>query len=402
MTNPALRVYNPEALGAECSTCPLKGQRPVPPHEPAGQRHFTMVLEGPGKVEQGGKADGPAAGATGRFLARAFMTLGTDRRNVALRNSMCCAPLPTTTDSELFTAAEKCRPRLVRELAANVRPGEVVFLNGSYALYALTGRSNGIGNWRGYPHAALPDLPDALQKVILFPTYHPAYIMRDNPFWPIFKMDIQRALACAAGRLPLWRWPRLEVDNNDAALDLLNAMRQSADQQPIALGFDVETGGKSPFESPLLCFSLGGRGPLFDGAVSLTYPFHDEGLEHAALALMNHPNVTLELQNANHDLVTAAVNDMRITAKTHDLLPDSRVAFPQVDHDLQFTAQVFFFIELWKSLYGATSDEKGAERWLKAAAEPRTFRMMRVYNAQDGYSTAITAPPLREMLARTV
>lgn len=386
--------YDPQALGARCPECPLRGQKPVPPHKPSGQRHFTMVLEGPGKIEPG--ADMPAAGGTGRFLARAFRVFGTDRRNVAIHNSMCCQPKADTTDGELTQATEFCRPRLLKELA-DLREDELVLACGDFGLYTLTGRV-GISDWRGYPHAALPDL----RVKTVFPVYHPAFVMRANAYWPIWKMDVTRALAFNQGRLPLWTWPRLEVDNDFGSLSLLHLFRDAADRQPIRLGFDVETGGKSAFESPLLCLALGGSGPGFRGSVSLTWPFADEQLNAATRALLHHPNVTLELQNANHDLVTAAVNQLEISCKTHDLLPDSRVAFPQVSHGLQFTAQVFHFIEPWKSIYGASGDEKGAERWLKAAQNPKTFRTMRIYNAQDSYSTQITQPPLSAMLAKMV
>lgn len=396
----ALPIYQPQALGARCDICPLREQQPVPPHEATGHRHFTMVLEGVNKVEPG--AQMPAAGRAGSFLARAFKVFGTDRRNVAIRLATCCRPKPETTDAELLEATECCRPRLLRELeAARTRDDELVLACGDYALQSLAGIGadgrTSLGDWRGYPVRPLADVPGS---GIVFPVYDPAFVMRSNAYWPIWKMDVTRALGFAQGRLPLWKWPRLEVDNDFASLSLLRDFNRAADRGPIRLGFDVETGGTSAFESPLLCLGLGGVGPGFDGAVSLTWPFCDDALDMQTRALLRHPNVTLELQNANHDLVTAYVNQLEISCSTHDILPDSRVAFPQVDHGLQFTALVFHFVEQWKALFGVTRDVKGKDGWIKAFATPDRARRGRIYNAQDCYMTAITQPPLTRMLER--
>jgi uracil-DNA glycosylase family 4 len=136
--------YDPEAHGAACGLCPLKGEVVVPP-APAksGKTRLVIVGEAPGRVEV---AHGePFIGPSGLLLDRLLKEADFPRDDIHISNSLLCQ---ATNDKELKVGRVCCAPRLARELEA--LPAEAVIMPmGAVANKALLGQAS-IFKTRGF------------------------------------------------------------------------------------------------------------------------------------------------------------------------------------------------------------------------------------------------------------
>src|SRR5271154_1302158 len=126
--------YDPEAHGAKCSICPLKGSRFVPFEGPkdGGKPRLVIVGEGPGYSEQIMRR--PFVGRSGKFLNATLETAGIDRQEAYVTNSHMCFP---ETDKDAERAAECCAPRLLKELAGLPKDVPVIALGKAAARTVL-------------------------------------------------------------------------------------------------------------------------------------------------------------------------------------------------------------------------------------------------------------------------
>ena len=185
------RGYDPEAAGALCSQCPLRGNKVVPPCGPVTPE-MVIVGEAPGFQEE--RKGVPFIGASGVLLDEMLKANGIKRSDVLLSNSILCRPVvpeaagvpdkkrydvPTylawlrKENARRSKEAKKnrsgppvlltdpfmnCHPRLMKELhwadhvaKSRGRPnGAVVIALGNKALEMTTGKV-GIMKWRGSP-----------------------------------------------------------------------------------------------------------------------------------------------------------------------------------------------------------------------------------------------------------
>ncbi|MHC4340195.1 MAG: uracil-DNA glycosylase [Planctomycetota bacterium] len=154
-----------EALACElCSLCETRTQ--VVFGEGSASSELMFVGEAPGRDED---AQGrPFVGRAGQLLTRMIEAMGFAREEVYIANVLKCRP-PNNRDPAP-DEVEKCRPYLLRQLE-HIGP-KVVCALGRHALRALTGYAGSITKVRGRPMTFL--------DMTVFPTYHPAYLLR-NP-----------------------------------------------------------------------------------------------------------------------------------------------------------------------------------------------------------------------------
>lgn len=301
----ACASYDPSALGARCTECPLgpggdlraamgrahgrpEPRVPVPPevHPQRGTgapRHAEVALvgqqPGPDEVRDGG----PFRGKAGIELTRSLAAIGRHRTEVDLFNLLACScPGPAGGAWARMEAvlrrlnaeraergtdpmphpAECCRPRLDRELA----PYRLVVTLGSEAWKALSGSARNIlavhgellgrdspgAPWRPYDPSGGASLP----LLRLVPTVHPSFVLRAPAWRDTYRRELAKAFRYLDGRL---NWTEPDVVYQPGP-DELGAWLSV----PVPfVSFDLETDGKEPLECAIRCFSF--ASPDLDG-----------------------------------------------------------------------------------------------------------------------------------------
>jgi DNA polymerase len=131
-----------------------------------------FVGEAPGADED---AQGePFVGAAGQLLTRIIKAMGFDRQHVYIANILKCRPdTPGKTSGNRKPTSEEmntCLPYLLEQINI-IRPKVIVAL-GATAIEGLLGKTDGIGKLRGR-FQTFRDVP-------LMPTFHPAYLLRNQ------------------------------------------------------------------------------------------------------------------------------------------------------------------------------------------------------------------------------
>jgi len=131
-----------------------------------------FVGEAPGADED---AQGePFVGRAGQLLTRIIRTMGFTRDTVYIANILKCRPdtpgQPTGNRKPTEDEMKTCLPYLLAQIDL-IRPRIIVAL-GATAVEGLLGKSTGIsklrGNWQTF------------RDVPVMPTFHPAYLLRDE------------------------------------------------------------------------------------------------------------------------------------------------------------------------------------------------------------------------------
>ena len=131
-----------------------------------------FVGEAPGADED--EQGEPFVGKAGQLLTKIIQTMGLSRETVYIANILKCRPDTPgqTAGNRKPTPAEMetCKPYLLEQIRI-IQPRAIVAL-GATALEGLLGKTDGItklrGHWREF--AGIP----------LMPTYHPAYLLRNQ------------------------------------------------------------------------------------------------------------------------------------------------------------------------------------------------------------------------------
>ncbi|HVR86116.1 MAG TPA: uracil-DNA glycosylase [Planctomycetota bacterium] len=178
--------FRSEVLG--CRRCGLCGSRTQVVFGTGPLRTPLMFVgEAPGQEED--MQGEPFVGRAGQLLTSTLRKFGVDRSQVFIGNILKCRPPGNRTPAPDEMAA--CMPWLQRQIAA-IQPKLICGL-GNIAVQTLLVTKTGITKLRGRITQA--------QGVPFFPTFHPAYILRNMNDLPLFEGDIRSALQ-TAGLLP--------------------------------------------------------------------------------------------------------------------------------------------------------------------------------------------------------
>jgi DNA polymerase len=170
----------------KCMKCPLatQGRTTVVFGEGNADADLMIIGEGPGRDED---AQGrPFVGRSGQLLTRTLQALGQSRENVFITNIVKCRPPENRVPTDQESAT--CKQLLLAKQIKIVQPALICTL-GSTALRHLINEEVKITSMRG----KIIDKDD----LRLFPTYHPAFILRNPGQLPIFTDDLRHAIELA-------------------------------------------------------------------------------------------------------------------------------------------------------------------------------------------------------------
>lgn len=151
----------------DCTRCPLhRGRNHLVFGEGNPNARLVFVGEGPGRDED--LVGRPFVGAAGQLLDRIIEAMGLSREAVYICNVVKCRPPNNRVPEQSESAV--CGAFMRRQIAV-IRPEVIVTLGGTAAAYLLD-VNQPISRLRGRFHK--------MDDILLMPTYHPAYLLR-NP-----------------------------------------------------------------------------------------------------------------------------------------------------------------------------------------------------------------------------
>jgi DNA polymerase len=151
----------------DCQRCPLcHGRKHIVFGSGNPEANLMFIGEAPGADED--QQGEPFVGAAGQLLTKMITAMRLDRESVYICNVIKCRP-PNNRNPEPAEITA-CEPFLKKQIAV-VQPRVIVAL-GKFAAHVLTGEDTPITRLRG-------NLKQ-YQGIPVMPTYHPAYLLRDE------------------------------------------------------------------------------------------------------------------------------------------------------------------------------------------------------------------------------
>jgi len=153
-----------------CTDCPLGtlGRTHVVFGDGNPDSKLMLIGEGPGREED--KQGKPFIGRAGKLLSRALEAIGIQRADIFITNIVKCRPPGNRTPTQ--EESQTCKKLLLAKQIKIIRPHVICTLGAAAIQGLLDDPSLKISRVRGKKLD--------LDGTIIFPTYHPAYILR-NP-----------------------------------------------------------------------------------------------------------------------------------------------------------------------------------------------------------------------------
>jgi len=379
--------YDPEALGAMCSICPLKECRtggPVPPGTRAGAQ-YALIGDIPNYDDV--RAGRPFTGAPGMLLNDAMDRAGLSRGMSNMHLAVACQP-PQNDLKKVQAQAKKrkqmdpvkcCAPRLLNELE-EARVHQLVPM-GDAATKSITGSALGILKLRGGP------MERGEWKIL--PTLSPGMVVRARKWFPALVSDLSRAARWfMRGRLD-WVDPQITLFPSVAQVEAFLAT-------PAPFwSYDVETDSIEPLTTNLRCVGIATQ----DAAIVVPFlgidgqtRWYSEGdlarVRALITAALTDGRQWVAHNGGYYDRQVMEARFKVTPAPLLDTILMHRLAEPGLPHDLGFVGSTWTDVHSWKA------DNEG--RKLSHAAQ--TDRELHHYCALDCVVTARIAP----LLARKV
>ena len=169
-----------EELG-ECTRCPLSRTRKnLVFGEGSSTARLVFVGEAPGEEED--NQGRPFVGRAGQLLTKIIHAMGLKREDVYICNILKCRPPGNRNPKEDEIAA--CEPFLVKQLEA-INP-DIICALGTFAAKTLLRTEAPISSIRGKFHD--------YHGRKLMPTYHPAYLLRNQDAKKLVWEDVQKIM----------------------------------------------------------------------------------------------------------------------------------------------------------------------------------------------------------------
>jgi len=329
-----------------CENCPYKGKVTVPPRGLITS-NLWIIGEAPGENEE--KQREPFVGGSGKILYRLLRDAGIDPQSVYYTNVLKCRPPNndiTTIDAQ--NAILCCTAQLHTELA--VGHPRVIVPVGNTALHAL-GITQSITKVRGTP------LATQWGKVI--PTFHPAYLMRQQQEFVTASYDWKKI----AKHMESTGFPQFKEDYNlfpkldDVVLFWEKVQRSIREHGSVELAIDLET----PFEGDHYEKTILVCGIATSESEAIVIPFHKadgrdywgtQGEEEQVIeilsALFNHPKVTKILHNALFDLAVLRSLGFPVRGPIYDTMLAHWLVYEPAHHSLAYCASIYTDLPPWK------------------------------------------------------
>lgn len=172
---------------AKCVQCPLGklGRTNVVFGEGNPDAELMFIGEGPGQDED--RQGRPFVGRSGKLLDKTLELAGIKRSDIFIANIVKCRPPNNRkpTENEAYT----CTNLLLFNQIKIIRPQVICTLGASALQGLLNNYEIKISQLRGKPIVAT-NLPN----IVIMPTYHPAYILRNPKELSSMFGDIEKAL----------------------------------------------------------------------------------------------------------------------------------------------------------------------------------------------------------------
>ncbi len=184
MGDPAMHLQELQSRIGQCTRCPLSsGRKNVVFGQGDPRASLVLVGEGPGQEED--RTGRPFVGEAGQLLEKILKAMGLSREQVYICNVVKCRPPKNRvpTDEEMSTCG-----RFLNEQLAIIKPRHILALGTTAGRFLLDTHMS-IGKLRGrfFTHA--------LTGAKVMPTYHPAYLLRNEsakrPVWD----DVRQVMA---------------------------------------------------------------------------------------------------------------------------------------------------------------------------------------------------------------
>jgi uracil-DNA glycosylase len=164
----------------DCTKCGLCGTRTQVVFG-VGRLDTPLLFVGEAPGEDEDRKGEPFVGRAGQLLTQTLAKHGVERGRVHIANILKCRPPGNRTPQPEEMAA--CMPWLKLQIEA-IRP-KILCAMGNIAAQTLLDTKTGITRLRG-------KYVDAL-GLRVFPTFHPAYILRNMGDLPLFEADVKTA-----------------------------------------------------------------------------------------------------------------------------------------------------------------------------------------------------------------
>jgi len=354
---------------------------------------LALVGEAPGMQEemQGAPFVGPAGHVLNQLCSDAKV-----KRNTCFIGNICQYNIPHTTlleaGKELYEWKQSTE-QLVADLL-KFAP-QVIVAFGEVPLRFLTGKE-GITRWRG---SILPCLQ--IPSAIVFPTYHPAFILRQWDWFAIASHDLERAYEEATNPRPLPERHFIFKPSLQEILNYLSALNNLPEGSEVALDFETEMKsalpiclGIAPSEKEAICIPL---------STSHWSP-EDRQLIISNLntLLLANPRLSKIMHNAQFDILVAMLHlGTTVEGITDQLGMDTMLAFhacyPEWPKKLAFAASIFTREPYWKDEHHGDKEDSEVKEW-----DPNRTDILKLYryNCKDACVTFELAQAIKKELTR--
>lgn len=167
-----------------CTECQLYkvGNGPVPY---VGRPSPIMIVgEAPGRTED--ELGRPFVGPAGKFLFAELAKVGITRKECFIANAVCCYPAGTPTEGQIYA----CRGNLYKQVK-RADPSHILAV-GKTANWSFHARGRiPMGKLHGNPYPFPWFDRSTGEEIEIFPTYHPAAVLRNGALTRAFREDLR-------------------------------------------------------------------------------------------------------------------------------------------------------------------------------------------------------------------
>lgn len=315
-----------------CKGCPLRNLFPdntfVEPRLGTGLRLAIGEAPGAQEAEQGQ----PFVGGSGKWLKVIYNKAGVRDTDISVINTIQCRPLdnnfptdPTArryiSDTDAHKAVHQCIENHVKPFLHS-RPWKRIDTFGDKPLKFILEKNGGITNWRG----SIVDVPG--MDCLATPTFHPAYLARDQAMIPVAINDLRRSLEKEPERYNIY--PTIEAVRNFKAKKF---------------AFDLETNRWNNRE----IYMVGLSASPYEAMV---VPFQGVYVEELKRIFAEAEEV-IGQNLVQFDLPILELNGIRIRnvreCMVWDIMLMHHLRFPSFPHDLEFIGKQFTNKGAWKA-----------------------------------------------------
>lgn len=177
---------------AGCTACPLGtlGRQNIVFGEGNPDATLMFIGEGPGQDED--VQGRPFVGRSGQLLTKTLESVGISRKDVFITNIVKCRPPNNRKPFPIESTT--CKKLLLVNQIKIIRP-RIICTLGASAIAGLLDRED-------IKITAMRGKPLIFEGITIFPTYHPAYILRNPAELPTFRQDLLTVKELASATQP--------------------------------------------------------------------------------------------------------------------------------------------------------------------------------------------------------